>query len=131
MNHGGGRAIGDELRPVRVNGRVLYGAALTKGAEGSWFTHSPQGVSYMGRFQIFEPSEGCIVRGIWLAPGRESELAQPVDAKSLNEIMLQNYGPVWTDPRLLPRSLVTVLLTGTAEAVSATFSSDPPRMVSL
>lgn len=116
---------------VSAGGQNLYGVSLTKGAEGCWFTHSPEVVTYMGRFQIFEPSEGCIVRGIWLAPGRGNELAQPVDAATLNELMFQDYGPVWTEPRLLPRSLVTVLLTGTATGVSATFRSQSRRQVSL
>lgn len=107
------------------DGTSIQSEVMQKGAEGAWFCHSPVGLSFMSSFRIFEPSEGCLVKGVWLAAGRDNELVQPTDAKSFNEIMTIPYGVVWSDSRLPSRSLVTVLLTGTAEHVIATFKKPP------
>lgn len=113
------------------NGTNIQAEVLEKGAEGSWFGHSPVEPSFMYRLRIFEPSEDCLVQGLWLGVGRENELVKPVEAKTLNELMSQGYDPIWTDPRLSSRSLVTVRLTGTAEQVVVSFKNHPPRQVRL
>jgi hypothetical protein len=112
-------------------GVSITSVMMGRGAEGSWFCHSPVGLSFMASFRILEPSEGCLVKGVWLATGRDNEIAQPTDAKAFNEFMTIPYGVVWSDSRLPSRSLVTVLLTGTAEQVIASFKNHPPFEVRL
>lgn len=113
------------------NGLSIISEAMKKGAEGSWFCHSPPVVAYIRSFRIFEPSDGCKVKGIWLAPGRQNELTAAIEAGAFNELMMQVYDPVWTEPRLAAESLITVLLDGTAETVVASFKNQPSLRVRL
>jgi hypothetical protein len=107
----------------------LYSVAFERGAVGCWYAWSPGVPTFFRALSIREPAPGTRVRGIWLASGRENELAALTPPELFDDSIAHPEHYHWSDNGQLPsRSLVTLLIDGEVGGVFATFRTKRPSI---
>lgn len=107
---------------------TLYSGHFRRNDRGEWFIRTlPRWLS-LRALRVWDPSPGARVTALYLGEGRENELVAPVDPRVFDAMLVNPEAFVWSDPRIVPNSTLTMVLDGTAEVIVATFIPiDPPR----